>query len=982
MGVRKDFLGLFGRRRPEAVAVAVETVARDPLPEHAVDPRVLAAYWCRALVDLNFGSLARQEPERRIGIEETMGLEAPGFDPAGRQENASDAILCIGIRPAGWKSWKGRGRGELLMAVPAVWVQSGAEEGKGGFRPMAGTVPFFNPDYLGPRGDQFHLGDGEAVRKRLAEALGFEMEEGSGGGADPASAALWSDWLRQSVKCLLECAESAAGGEAAARSGNDDPGVLLARAVERLQGGEAGSLESFAVHFKESISGGAVAEIRSLYQGVMEFWDRIEGDLAVFCRMARTGAAEEARTVDWALGARVTGNMDQHEAGSPERGVFSLDATQALAVRSAMGLEEGDMLAVNGPPGTGKTSMLRAVVASVWVNGAVDAVRSGGGDCPIIVAAGATNQSVTNVIGAFGEAPHRDGSFALGERWLPGVKSYGAYFPSKTILGNPERMKKLSGFICVQPVDRDDADKGRFPYGYYAEPGVADRMDVLDPAHLSDAEEHYLDCFEQCTGARPKGVGEAAKVAGQRLLEIVDDRVGATVNALRERQDEDLRRLLEERRELWTEPRVELIEAFLEKVKGGLAGMDPAEEFSLVQGVLDVSWRAEAFYWAAHYWEARFLGESREWILSRHPRNVEDMLRRMCMVTPCLVATLHSLPRLTRLDKRAQAAGDPRTHLFGVHDLLIIDEAGQASPELAGALLTQAKRAMLVGDVKQLAPIWAWDGVTESVVAREAGALECLPSIRATGRSSATGSALAMARQATRFTDALEEPGVTLRYHYRCARSIIDYCNRLCYGGNLKLVIKDSSNQRLTHMCWFEVEGKPEKLRGSRCNRAEAVEIAKWIHAEWPRWRDEEYKGKTIQEIVAVLSPYRAQEELLRESIAEAFRVKGDGGAWPSEDDLKSITVGTVHKLQGAERPVVCLSVVESPEDVDRSFVDGEDALMNVAVSRAKKLFVVFANPQRLFVGGEHGGRKVPIGFLGDYLKDERYGFRPLAKLS
>lgn len=53
------------------------------------------------------------------------------------------------------------------------------------------------------------------------------------------------------------------------------------------------------------------------------------------------------------------------------------------------------------------------------------------------------------------------------------------------------------------------------------------------------------------------------------------------------------------------------------------------------------------------------------------------------------------------------------------------------------------------------------------------------------------------------------------------------------------------------------------------------------------------------------------------------------------------MVIDTVHSLQGAERPVVIFSMVESTQPSEKQFYDDGTNLINVAVSRAKEMFIV-----------------------------------------
>ncbi|WP_025124017.1 MULTISPECIES: AAA domain-containing protein [unclassified Serratia (in: enterobacteria)] len=106
---------------------------------------------------------------------------------------------------------------------------------------------------------------------------------------------------------------------------------------------------------------------------------------------------------------------------------FPLADAQRDALAQVLAMAEGDILAINGPPGTGKTTFVLSVVASMWVNAALKEQEP-----PLIIAASTNNQAVTNIIEAFGkDFEENDGP--LSGHWLPEIKSYGGYFPASSL---------------------------------------------------------------------------------------------------------------------------------------------------------------------------------------------------------------------------------------------------------------------------------------------------------------------------------------------------------------------------------------------------------------------------------------------------------------------------------------------------------------------------------------------------------------------
>lgn len=75
-------------------------------------------------------------------------------------------------------------------------------------------------------------------------------------------------------------------------------------------------------------------------------------------------------------------------------------------------------------------------------------------------------------------------------------------------------------------------------------------------------------------------------------------------------------------------------------------------------------------------------------------------------------------------------------------------------------------------------------------------------------------------------------------------------------------------------------------------------------------------------------------------------------------------SVGTVHKFQGAESPVIIFSSVYTKQ-TDGVFIDASASMLNVAVSRAKDHFIVFGD---IDVFAMHEGKSTPRGLLASRL--------------
>lgn len=235
---------------------------------------------------------------------------------------------------------------------------------------------------------------------------------------------------------------------------------------------------------------------------------------------------------------------------------------------------------------------------------------------------------------------------------------------------------------------------------------------------------------------------------------------------------------------------------------------------------------------------------------------------------PVMLSTCHSLPG---------NVGSGR-----LLDYLIIDESSQVNLAIAVLALSVARRVIVVGDIHQLPNI-----------AQDVGGLgldgELAPYDYA--QHSILSSLLAL------YGDAL--PRTMLREHYRCDSRIIDFCNRMFYGG--KLI----------------------PMRGEGGGHTNQRELEVVVQEAIPA-----FCAGVPPEDIGVITPFRLQADLVTAS-------------------LPGVEADTVHKFQGREKPVIVMStLIDATHSGTRlaGFVD-DARMINVAVSRAQDRLIVVANP-------------------------------------
>ncbi len=274
---------------------------------------------------------------------------------------------------------------------------------------------------------------------------------------------------------------------------------------------------------------------------------------------------------------------------------------------------------------------------------------------------------------------------------------------------------------------------------------------------------------------------------------------------------------------------------------------------------------------------------------------------------------------------------------------LVIDEAGQCHPAHAVSALLRADSALVIGDVHQLAPVIDLGADDEARLLR-AQRLESLASRLAPYRvyEGAHASTQALADRAVSERLALVD-------HFRCQPEIIALSDALCGYGLTVHTPRASRVDRaayLTHpVALVDLRGEQAPLAGSWCNELELTETLALVESLLDR-------GVRAEEI-AVITPYRGQLERLRRSFAERripleFSAElSEGGA---SGERAGVALGTVHRFQGGERSIVLFSaVVTHPASLP--FLNARPNLLNVAISRAQHHFICLGHAAVLAQG-------------------------------
>ncbi len=770
--------------------------------------------------------------------------------------------------------------------------------------------------------------------------------------------------------------------------------------------------------------------ILQLYNDILKNQEVVKRDCTLYKNLtaldSKPSLALHENTVD-----AMKGHMGQMG------GEYPLSPSQRKVMNHFNKMKDGEILAVNGPPGTGKTTLLQSVVANIYVKAALAQEKNP----PIIVAASTNNVAVCNIIESFGKiSPVLKEKIQgnLEERWIGGVNSFAVYFPSdmkayaqkyqcttqsgegfiETVEAKENReysvkkvieeCSKLYGVRIVNvsqcigmlsaTLKKYDEDRrnileafsklektvkektcsayleelsGNIAFYANSITQIQEQKKVIEErkkSYYKRADEWitefqrlpwYIKVFKKMAFAKRKiarcfqnfmnddeaflnpdmTLEEIQTLYQKKLIEVREE-----IDKKETEQDElekNLQRLLDEKKNL---------DYLLQEIeKNQVIHFVPALQnyrdinidLNKINDALDII-RYIEFWLAVHYYECKWLLEENGEIDNRtYPDVLIKRYHRLAMITPCMVMTLHRLPRQFLAYK---GKNEPSEYLYNYIDLLIIDEGGQTTPEIAAPSFALAKKALVVGDIYQIPPIWGVERMLDVTLAKGKKVISSYNEFELlikNGLNCSQSSIMKVASQSCNYEED-DEKGLFLCEHRRCYDEIVQYCNELVYKNRLvplrglstdKKTGKKTNLPAMGHMEITTV--KSTKSGGSRKNDEEADKIVEWVARNYHticscyEKKDQENHPELV---LGIITPFKSQALQIKRKLKEKMPEQGG-----------NIAVGTVHTFQGSERNIIIFSSVYGSCE-QCYFMKNNKNLMNVAVSRAKDSFLVFGS--------------------------------------
>ncbi|MCG6138333.1 MAG: AAA domain-containing protein [Nostoc sp. LLA-1] len=294
--------------------------------------------------------------------------------------------------------------------------------------------------------------------------------------------------------------------------------------------------------------------------------------------------------------------------------------------------------------------------------------------------------------------------------------------------------------------------------------------------------------------------------------------------------------------------------------------------------------------------------------------NLDEHIKNLSLLFPVVTSTLLSIRNMLPWVSECV-------------DRTIVDEAGMIDLHKTFPLLVRSRKAIIVGDPLQIEPIISLSNQTRENYRQTSFLDKGLTEIDYHRYSPEEDSATTYHRAAgASGEDNEKSQGICLIEHYRCQPSIIKYCDTIAgYGLEVKTELVDSKLE--SNLIAYHVEGNSH----NKVNQEEVTAVCEIIQ----HLLNQGY----LLEDIGVISPFKLHANALEDAIIRKY------------PKFNKKSVGTIHTFQGSENKVIILSTKVCQAQDNVNWINQRPNLLNVAVSRAKELFILVGNLYRLEKG-------------------------------
>ena len=300
------------------------------------------------------------------------------------------------------------------------------------------------------------------------------------------------------------------------------------------------------------------------------------------------------------------------------------------------------------------------------------------------------------------------------------------------------------------------------------------------------------------------------------------------------------------------------------------------------------------------------------------------MLQSIFLLTPVISTTFASAQTFLGNVKES-----------GVLGTLIVDEAGQAQPQMAVGAMFRCRKAIIVGDPKQIEPV---------VTAETDMIKQLLTSEILAGYKDKKISVQAFADYINPYGTYLgkdeekEWVGCPLVVHRRCIDPMYTISNVLSYDGTMKQQTAEPKEDRvetfiLDKSCWIDVAGAENSGKKDHFVKAQGELVLKLLERKFER------DSGDIPRLF-IITPFTSVKEGMLEMIkkSELYGKEPRVRKW-----LNANNIGTVHTFQGqGTDEVIFLLGCDSKSMGAVNWVNNN--IVNVAATRAKFRFYMIGD--------------------------------------